>query len=215
MKKTLLLITALTATLCSFAQSRKGLWVTPHVAFGAGTLINKEFIAYDNNLSIYFNAGADVGYMFNDHMGVFAGLSYAGYGFAFDVSGRQYGDALLIGAQGMLEIPTYFRFVASKPHRFGFFTNAGFKYGFLVDEENYLQFDDDKTPLPDGYNYNSLSVSPFVYLGMNIPAGRRVEMTLGPEFVYQFTNLFDAGQTMSANYFNIGLKLGVGIKCGK
>ncbi len=214
MKKSLLFVVAVATALSVSAQSRRGLWITPNSAIGLGGLVNKEQIRYKNNLSVYLSAGVDAGYMFGDHVGIFSGLNYCGYGYALDQSDR-YTDRLFIGTQSMLEVPVYLRFVATRPGRFGFFPHAGFQYGFLLGQKDFVQVDGKRSDAPSREKYNDQSCSPFVYLGMNIPAGRRVEMTLGPEFIYQASNLFASGSAMRANYLNIGLKFGVGIKASR
>ncbi|PSK95141.1 outer membrane beta-barrel protein [Taibaiella chishuiensis] len=211
MKQALLFVAALAAALSAHAQSRRGLWVTPNSAIGLGGLVNKEYIPYKNNVSVYLGIGVDAGYMFGDHVGLFTGLNYCGYGYALDQSDRN-NDRLLVGTQAMLELPLYLRFVSTTAGRFGFFTHVGFKYGFLVGQKDFIQVDGKRSDAPTRAKYNDQSFSPFVYLGMNIPAGRRVEMTLGPELTYQASNLFASGSSMRANYLNVGIKFGVGIK---
>lgn len=214
-KTSLLLLAALAAALSTHAQSRRGLWVTPNTALGAGTLSDIYWDSYESNLSAYFSIGADVGYMFNNYIGLFTGLNLAGYGYVIEDYNYQNPDLQYTGTQSRIEVPLYARFVAARPGRFGFFAHAGFKYGFLTGHKNYIEINGDRTALPQKDDMNNFSVSPFAYLGVHIPAGRRLEMMLGPEFSYQYTDLFSSASNMTGHYFNIGLKFGVGIKCGR
>lgn len=110
-KKLILSTFAATSVLLSYGQ-RTGLWITPHMAVGAGTMTDTYPLEWTPKASAIFTIGADATYMFNNHIGVATGITYGGYGFLWEQINLRDGEKVEVQcAQATLDVPIYFRAV--------------------------------------------------------------------------------------------------------
>jgi hypothetical protein len=179
------------------------------------------------NFSIQISGGADIGYMFNDKVGIFTGIGIGGYGAHFSY-GNYIGEIDMTNSTVYMEIPVFFQFISSHAGHSGFFFNVGFKNGFLVGCTTEVKVQEygypDQAHTIEGNDenfYNNYSFSPFTYFGFNIRCGSNVDIDLGPEVTLQATSLFNDsnknidGSTWDGHYLNFALKMGVNIHCIK
>jgi len=172
----------------------------------------------DPQFSVILGVGVEASYMFGDHFGIGTGVNYTGYGYLWEGYGAGVGGTIsYTGAQSMLEVPIFLRMVSGNGG--GFFVNFGLINSFLLGSEQKVELSGDEIAKATGSESNadfaSVSISPFVYLGGNIRCGNRVQMTVGPQFSYQLNTNFSNSSGLDGHYFNIALKVGVGIHAYK
>lgn len=220
----------LTIAQTSYAKpnSRSGFWVRPTLSGGITTLTETNLVAngYKATPQVKETAtvGVDFGGMFNDHVGLFAGVHYTSR--KYEMKFSTYNAYLsMIGEMNYTEIPFYFRFITSNYRRLGYFMDIGFSTGFLSGckttaegrQNGKLAYYDEEKGNKERL-YQNISVTPTLYLGFNIPAGARLDINVGPQVSYQSTNLFDDatndyGTPLNGHFFNFELKAAFGIKC--
>lgn len=186
-----------------------------------------------------YGAGLEIGYMINPNIGVFTGCGISSYRYAL-VPEREllpFEKIRVDGVTNYLEVPIGLRVVFFNRKNFAFFTNLGGRAALLISDETkydfrspitgseYYGIEKDRDP---GFNrYSRATVFSFLHFGINVPI-RGLDINVGPEVSYQVLKLFpspylpsrakstlthmyyDTGSWM-ANYFNIALKLNIGI----
>ncbi len=141
-------------------KHRTGLRLSPNIGFCSSNLINTnlaDFYDLKTRAGFGLNAGINVEYLFNDHLGVGVGIggeqySYSPYSTWIKISNH--------AVQSFIYIPVYFHVVTSSVGHIGFFANVGFTYHALTgirypdQESNYYT----ETV---GYTNNNVSVQLF------------------------------------------------------
>lgn len=230
MRFTILFAMLLTIAQTSYAKpnSRSGFWVRPAIAGGASTLTGYNLkvngYIFTPETKAHLSVGVDVGGMFNDHVGLFAGVHFSETQYDLRYSNYK-GYVSLNGETGYVDVPLYFRFVTSQYKRLGYFMDVGFVNSFLasckaVAESKVYTGGSNRREENDNSEkiYQSFSFAPFMYLGFNIPAGSRLDINVGPAVSYQATNLFDDmtnedGSKLTGHYLNFAIKAAFGIRC--
>jgi hypothetical protein len=215
MKKIALSILTLTTLFTANAQ-RKGLWIAPQLTIGAGTMTGVSPSIWSPDASAIFMLGADAYYMFTNNIGVGTGIHYGGYGTQF--SSFDSGDKLTYnGTQVTFDVPVFLRLVSGNGG--GFFAHFGVTHSFMLTAEETLKINGSEYAKVTGsdakVDFQSYSISPFVYFGGNVRCGNKVQMTIGPSIQYQLNNNFSNAAGLEGHYLTFALKVGVGIQAYK
>lgn len=188
MKKAIILSITLLASLQSFSQ-RKGFYLGFQAGAGLSSIYDHNVTNPDASYSArLYNAGSiQAGFMFNNHVGLFTGIGSSAYRFNF--YGRVGIESMEIDqTQSFIEIPLFVRVVTSKYRKVGFLVNAGFIYSALSNAQfdGTIKYGSTTTATasgePNKSDFESNNISLFALTGITIPAGKRLDINIGPEF---------------------------------
>ncbi len=227
-------------SISAFGQGEQGFWLGINGAVTGGSLfshnIHVSSVEMKPDISVNYSGGIEAGYMFHERVGIFVGAGISMYHYMINPKEPpSLGRLIQIGgASTFFDLPVGIKYMYFQRKGFSFFVAAGAKTSLLVDHEIDYRFrnanwDDYRETLGSADSievYNNLAVTPFVFLGIHIPAGR-FSINIGPEISYQLTNLFKQpyvpAQARSffrefrysdwqAHYFNAGLKIYIGFR---
>lgn len=202
MKKLILPLLLLTYSM-SMAQSRKGLTISPSVTVSAAVADGYYNIDPMTQLELKtdiggsMTSGIDVGYMFNNKLGLFSGIGYRFTTLTF----TDYSWTLNQEQIGITQ-PLYFRWVSSQFGRKGLALNAGIHATYMYKG----------TVLSGGSSYkniheiNSPQIDIFINPNLNLPAGRTgISVDLGVFASIQLNNNYN--YPLSSKIFYAGIRI--------
>lgn len=213
MKKYLVIANVIVVSLLTSLQlnAQKGFSVLPNLSIGEVGMTNDNL--YEHGLNHYFEryqgGGVEAGYMFNNYVGLFAGVNYSE--FNYEVQNRPNYTPMLQDyvKQSYIQIPLYFRLHTGKRQHLGFFLHAGFRIESLMAIDESLTIDYQYKHSTSKKGYTSWQVSPMLNFGFHIPCGRRVFLNIGPDTHFHVDDDFDG--VYSGALLQLGGKLSVGI----
>lgn len=171
---------------------RRGWHVTTAFNIGYSWMDNVSTGSSNSSMKGSTGVGSSlgVGYMFNNHIGIFTGCSRAGYNYNLNQSSK---GISIDYKQVYNEIPLYLRLITSNDGRYAFAANAGFKIG-LIDHaiKKYNGFEERSN---QGLKKTALSFVAYPAINVSLDRAGTGELTIGPEFQYSLTQNFDNDQT--------------------
>lgn len=203
MKKSIITACICFLAIVSFGQSSKGIWLGVHGSFGAGKLLPAEINIHPNRMvskiQPQYDAGIELGYMFNRRLGLLTGLGISHYTYEFGPSWYLPPplEISITGATTYLNLPLGVRFVFMYRDNYTFFFNAGGRAGLLINGKTQYAFRNlsaisyygtrtDRAS--DLQSYGQFTMFSFLHLGINLPVGKW-HLSIGPEVSYQLMNL--------------------------
>ncbi len=141
--------------------------------------------------------------MMNDHHGIFIGLGYAQYKWANMYGKRQ--------VQNFVNLNLNYKFFSSKAGKVGLVADLGCKLGLLVKgtySVNFINYQSGK--IENTSDFHRFLCAPYVFLGLNIPVGKRFDIIMGVESEYNVVNTF-ALPNQLAHLTQRSFKIGLGI----
>lgn len=169
---------------------------------------------FDNNGFVtsfgrYITGGIDIGYMLNNNADLFGGIAIGNYTYRL-TSRPGYTTFYNNINEGFVQIPFYLRMHTGIPRHLGFFMNVGFMVEILANVYEQGENAGTTTKSVSLKYYNSTNVSPFLYLGLHVPCGRRVFLNIRPDIHYHLANDFKS--TRQGHLWQFGGKMGCGIR---
>ncbi len=245
MKKVFYSVLCFSLSITGFAQQsgRQGLWLNTYGTFGGSILtpatmtIRIDFL--ESKPAAFHNFGIEAGYMFSNHLGVFAGGGIGTYNYT--MKGDFAGPGSIKGRNQYWETSLAVHYVSSQGDKPGIFVQAGTKLNFLKSSRTHYDFEvtgfrrfEETVSNNKHWLYHEESVLPYLYLGLRLPLSNKGMINIGPEISYQVTNLFfrpnlpneieyfvfsylstNFRANWEGHHLNVGLKASVGWRFGR
>lgn len=199
----------------SHTEHRKGLQIAAGAGLGASWISGgniSEQLHYKTDEGLYFGSQVAVGWMFNERVGLFAGVGddFISWKYQSELNFRQAQTTGTIG-ESYLAVPIYVRLLPGEGSRADWFADVGFTTSFL-----YAVTGQGLRGGPDNLeSYNKSNTSFFTFTGICIPAGNRVGINVGPRFSYHLKNNFSDATALSARLMSLDFRVTANIRLTK
>lgn len=239
MKRTFILVVAVCISLTATAQTpaeddttatpadviaetdrrqHRGFVISPGVSFGI-TAVNTSNKALNDEIHPLKSVEPSItlGYMINEHTGIFTGASYTPMG-ARTTSATISTNTETTQRANFLDVPLFIRIISSRPDKIGFVADVGLSAGFLMTVNTKTKTTDlslDQSTFHESTSdqyLNKSAVSGIFFFGVILPAGRMVHMLAGIDPHYSFTDLSNPKGVVTQNFYRGGFKLSAVIK---